>query len=351
MEKVSLIEIIKKFNKKNKVFLVGNFGNGNLGDEILLYSITRDINKVSRVVYVVGRDKALIAVKDKDLVPVTPTSVEGIIAFFKSNIIVFGPGGLFGKDIGPVARLIPFAAVISKLLGKKVIFYGFGIYKNTSQFTQYILPKVLNHVDSVTVRDQHSFDLLKPKLQKGKLKLIADPAFLLENSSILKSQKTRDNQYKIGVSLRYLEDTKEREVLVSSLSQAFLKLNTRKIRVVPLNFYIEPKVVSIKRSHPSDSEMINLLRKSIKEKIEIEDNDEDLNIDSIFKKYKTLDYVIAMRLHSQILAILNHIPLFSIGYSPKNELSKNYKNVNFAYYSELEPEFLAKDIKQKLSTL
>src|SRR5690606_24567673 len=96
--------------------LVGNYGNFNIGDELLLKGAVREIiNEFGPdcKFYVPTRNTEFIEIYHKELreqlVPVSIANFSSLLkAFIDSDMIVIGGGGIWSRYTGSFAHLIPF---------------------------------------------------------------------------------------------------------------------------------------------------------------------------------------------------------------------------------------------------
>lgn len=319
---IKLAEVLRELKVKETSYIsiIGNFGNGNMGDELLLKSVVQNLfeNEYNNV-FAFARDVNLVQNNNSQLNIVKP-SLSGLFNLIKSDVIVIGPGGLFGKDIGPFAQLIPIITLMLKFFGKKVFYYGFGIYSETPTFIKYLVAVACFFADGVYVRDKHSFNLLKNfSLISKKIQLILDPAFHLFETKEPQRRSKMKKIKTIGLSLRYIENIEYRQRIINIFADVIN--NIPNMKLVPLIFFIDPENLKFKRTHPSDSVMIA----KIYEKANFEEkSNPELNLEKLVEQYEYLDAVIAMRFHAQVIAICHNLPLLGIGYSPKNEICKDY---------------------------
>lgn len=329
-----IMQYLDLTKKNNQILLIGNFGNGNLGDELLKEAVIADLLPTFTHISVAVRDLNIVKTNYPTVAYIQPLSAKGLWTFFRSKIIIFGPGGLFGGDIGPYAQFIPLLAFISKLMFKKVIFYGFGIYQTTPRSIQWLVKLACVIADYVSVRDEQSLTVLNGKLLNQKVKLILDPVFYLAHK-VHKDRQKQNGAVHLGMSLRYIENTDMRQQFTKILAEALNK-KKKKIVIEALNFYHEPNIAT-RKHQPSDNEMIRLLKEQINDSISVKVR-KTLSIDDVFKAYANLDGIIAMRFHAQVLALMHKLPLMAIGYSPKNEFVKNFDGVVYDAYENVKPE-------------
>lgn len=134
----SLLEFIKTTNL-DKSLLVGYYGGGNFGDELLLevlLNLLREYQPEARAnIYYLHPEWFEDFHKDFGHQVVGATSlVESIKGFIRSKQIVVGGGGLWGQDFNPKVMFLSLMLFGGRfLLGKKVYLLGVGYYNSTTK--------------------------------------------------------------------------------------------------------------------------------------------------------------------------------------------------------------------------
>ncbi len=340
-KKLLLSQVLEKLLPKAKrIFLVGNFGNGNFGDELLLRSVATDLNNSHYYLTIVARKKEHVSV-DGDIV--TPFSLQGVWKMICSNVLVIGPGGFFGRDAGPFSRIVYPMVKLFKFLGKKVVFYGFGIYETCPVELWKPIISACLIADHVSVRDKPSHLFLKRRTPSLPVNLILDPVFNLDLPE--KQKKNLRKNFVLGLSLRFIEDQHDRKSFLHVFANALNNLS-KKITILPLNFYFEPKLF-LKKPHPSDSLIVEELKKLVNNPLVIfGKNTTSANLDELINQFLQIDALIGMRFHAQVLAIHYQLPLLAIGYSPKNELARDYSKSTFTELNQFSSNLVSKFIHE-----
>ena len=147
---------VKRLLRKKLIFLVGYYGFGNVGDELLLIntkSIIRE--KVSDVKFMVlGPSKDCYS---EDFVVLRWSMVSVFFAVWRAKSVVFGGGELFQDKSSRWSFYYYLSILIlAKILKKKIIIlgHGFGYLKKAHQK---LLVFGLRNVDYLSVRDQFSY--------------------------------------------------------------------------------------------------------------------------------------------------------------------------------------------------
>ncbi|MEO8509994.1 MAG: polysaccharide pyruvyl transferase family protein [Chloroflexota bacterium] len=133
------------------ILIVGGYGYRNVGDEAILAGLVRRLH--GRRVTVVSRAPA----DTTALHGVAAISVRDAIgALRRHRSLLIGGGGLFGRDMGRVGRLLPLYGLLAIALGRTVIVDGVGIDDAMPASRQMLVRALLRRAASVTVRDSAS---------------------------------------------------------------------------------------------------------------------------------------------------------------------------------------------------
>jgi polysaccharide pyruvyl transferase CsaB len=186
---------------RNGIYLYGYFGQGNLGDDLLMTSAVRMIRAVrpDAPVFVHCQDAArLPELNEALLVPVcanarladTTLSRPGRLkayfadvrtAFRRSDALVFGGGTVFQDATSTVSLLIIAATVVlAKRMGLKVIAIGSGVGKLRTSAGRIAMKAILSRADIFCVRDEASLAICRAIAPHANLLQTADLVYGLE---------------------------------------------------------------------------------------------------------------------------------------------------------------------------
>lgn len=167
-----------------KIALSGYYGFDNAGDEALLSAITSTIKKLEpSASFVVlsgypGKTARLHGLRAVNRM--NPVSVSRELR--SSDLLISGGGSLFQDVTGP--RSLPYYISIVALalfLKKPVIFYAQGIGPINRRFSKFLMRRIANKVDMITLRDEDSVQVLQQiGVTRPPVKVTADPVFSLE---------------------------------------------------------------------------------------------------------------------------------------------------------------------------
>jgi polysaccharide pyruvyl transferase WcaK-like protein len=137
------------------ILIVGGYGYRNVGDEAILASLLRTLD--GRRVTVVSRLPAeTAALHDVRAVPLG--AAIGQLA--RHRTLLIGGGGLFGRDMGAVGRLLPAYGLAASALGLTVAIHGVGIDRGLPMATARPLRRFARRAREVSVRDATSAQVL-----------------------------------------------------------------------------------------------------------------------------------------------------------------------------------------------
>ncbi|MCP4049714.1 MAG: hypothetical protein GY730_03300 [bacterium] len=305
------------------ILVVGYYGFENAGDELLLKKtihllkefipgsqicvLHKGFRKISRTtISPLIRKATYPDTFPKDITFCKRTSVLSILkAVISSSIIVNGGGGIL-QDKTSQKSLFYYLSILllAVVLRKKTLLLAQGTGPFNHTLSKWLVSKVLNLTDCISVRDNASYRILKDlKIKENKIIQAADLAFYnTETSEVLP-----DAPEAIGLSLRKLDIP---GAVRNSLDDFFSKKNNR---FIFLDFH--KKV---------DFEYMQTFQK-IPGYIE-----KTLDMQNYLVNQEPLPYsftmIIAMRYHACVWAALHGIPFLALIYDEKVlSISREFK--------------------------
>jgi len=138
------------------ILVVGGYGYRNVGDEAILAGLLDQIGR-DRSVSVVSRMPAETAATHG----VRAISLrDAVLAVRSHRSVVIGGGGLFGRDMGAIGRLLPVYGLLASALGLRVAIHGVGVDGDMRPTAAWLLRRLARRADPFTVRDRRSVEVL-----------------------------------------------------------------------------------------------------------------------------------------------------------------------------------------------
>ncbi|MEN3015169.1 MAG: polysaccharide pyruvyl transferase family protein [bacterium] len=218
-----------------KVCLVGYYGFGNIGDDIILISavnkyanflgldtriLVNGNDYVEKMLKIFGLDNKVILYDRWNLSQISE-------AVYYSDATIFAGGGIFQDKTSLKSFIYYFyIALISKLMKKKIIIERNSIGDFNTKIAKFLFKYVLSWAESVSVRDSLSLDFLQknyPTLS-SKFKLEEDFA-LSEFAQIIRDfseQIVKDsNQFDILFVLRKFDEIQKLSDLITKIRDQY----------------------------------------------------------------------------------------------------------------------------------
>ncbi|MFW5981977.1 MAG: polysaccharide pyruvyl transferase CsaB [Halanaerobiaceae bacterium] len=308
----------------SKIIISGYYGFDNLGDEAILMSMVRAFKGLKK-------DMELVVLsnnpeKTAEEYQVKAISRNNILAFIKElkscDLFISGGGSLLQDITG--WKTIPFylgQIFMAKLMRRKTAVFAQGIGPVQGKHYQKMISKILGRVDFLSVRDARSRELLKKwGIQKEKIKLTADPVFLLkgllsENQEAdfkIDTKKLFENSEAplIVVSVRPWMENQYLNSFANSLSRLAIEIKAN-LLIIPLHLK-QDMDISIHLS-----EIINNTYRENKYQGEVLLESNRYTPEELIALIKKADLLLGVRLHSVIFAALANVPFLAIEYDPK----------------------------------
>lgn len=140
--------------RATRVLVIGNFGNGNTGDEAMLARTLQEL-PADTDVKVVSRNPRMVEALHR----VPAVAMEGV-AFTRAlhwcdGIAVVG-GGLFGTGSSTLVKILPAIVWATTARGRDIAYVAIGVYPGTPDRVLDLLRRSVRKPGRITVRDQTS---------------------------------------------------------------------------------------------------------------------------------------------------------------------------------------------------
>ncbi len=331
-----------------KIFLIGWFGAGNMGDEAILlsellflraqikeaefYILSFDPDRTRRLTDGIPEVKRILRMGAKG--NVMKSDFSGIFKAFKEvDLVVIGGGGIF-QDLYNHYPIPFFSAMafLSRLNRKRLVLYCVGIGPVSTFGGKILCRYTANAAEFISVRDAESKSLLREFGVSKDIHLSADPVFLLDPVVNEKTGKAiqmlhrQDTEPVIGVCAQELLpwDSSNKRVLAEVLDILTTEMKAR-IVFFPMGVYSNYWFGRGRREDPMDvvtAKKLGALMESRSSMIL-----EDLNPQELIGVMQGLDIVISMRLHGLIMGLAAGIPVVALTYSEESKIRNLMKRL------------------------
>ncbi|MFH1534097.1 MAG: polysaccharide pyruvyl transferase family protein [Nitrospirota bacterium] len=295
-----------------KIVITGNYGAGNIGDEMILEGLMNAINNSTK-------DAKITVLRGDEKFPSGPRSL--IKSLFKSerktkklvkecDYFILGGGGLFGSLTLKANIIWGVQALMAYFYKKPVIMYGQSVGELKGKFRKWLVKYIFQKAKLITVRDQESKRRLKLLGITKKIHVIPDLAFNISYKPNKRSRKS------IILALRQHPGIKKK--FITTIAKY-------------LNWIIEEKnydVDIINFQEPPSKDADEILHEKVIEEIRNKSKVKIIptpdNTKQLFDVISNSSLLLGMRLHSIISAIKAEKPFLALSYAPKVKDMLNY---------------------------
>jgi len=306
-----------------KIVISGYYGFDNIGDEAVLYAILsqlRDyIPEISVTVLSNNPEKTKLMY---GVGSVNRWHIKEVARVIKESDMLISGGGSLLQDITG-GKTIPYYLAIVKLAQwykKKVVFYSQGIGPINHGYNKWLIRKIVNKVDAIFVRDNHSKEVLEELGIKKPIQVATDPVLGIKpNEDVYKYVKDLLTEVKaVGVYIRPCEN--EEELLTSlEIALQYIMHEGYVVYLIPM-YYLQDREIAHKLKRRLGDNVIFV--------------DEKLTIDEVMSYTACFEFVIGMRLHSLIMSAAVKVPMIGLSYDPK--VKDFMKDMEIPYCMEVE---------------
>ena len=340
--------------KSQRIMLWGWFGFENLGDDLLLDTMIKNLSDKDRMVTIPMR--TIYAIESENIKQIPRSYKDLIRGAFNNNILIIGPGGLFPFNNPKKALVYFFITLLWKLCGRKVIFFGVGISERMGYSSKRLWHSIALLSNLFITRSPGIIEKLD-LVESLKIHTMADAVF----SSDIKFTKCQQED-RIGIFVANLKQEgmeKAYKFHVQTWQKIILTLLSRGFSVDLFAFTKE-----------TDDQLIADIASAFNKCVGVRTIYYENSLEAV-KKMQRYKITISMRFHALVLSLLAHVPSVPIAYGQKtfslalrsglseytlmwNDFQKEY----FGYMQELSTDDLIqkvealilnyKDIKEKI---
>jgi len=311
-----------------KIAIIGNYGAGNIGDELILRGLLEIVGKKfpGAKITVMSANPEQTSLEHKVAsCHKFPAGLKSFFAFFKTrkytipvlkeaDFVIFGGGGLFGGPEDRANYIWALQALWVMLYRKKLIIFGQSLGPPKNSKIKYLVKKIFAYASKIYVRDKFSANLIRELLPMTRVTVLPDCAFATKIP-------TKPSSYKAY-----------KEILIVLRDYHGLNLSFLSNLAEFLNYLtIEKKChLSLLPFQENSQSNDNKLHKKLLQSLLNKDNVTIYSVpktqEELLERYNHADLVIGMRLHSIITAIKTRRPFIALSYDQKvTSLLKDFK--------------------------
>ena len=290
---------------RGPILVIGGYGYRNVGDEAILAGLLTTLG--GQRVTVVSRAPAETTAMHG--VPAVGVG-QALDALRRHRTLLVGGGGLFGRDMGRMGRLLPAFGLLTRASGLRVVVHGVGVDAGMQGPNRVLVRSLLRVADAVSVRDEASARVLgewgidAEVTEDLSARMAPTPARI--GRSLLRASGLDGREPVIGLCLTAVDEGMGRAAAaaVTDLAAGHPGLQ---LCFIPMSQH--PFV-----GHHNDLLLARSLQAAVPRLKVVEGSHHPAAILSLFG---TLDAVIAMRYHAYLFADRAKVPLVPITYADK----------------------------------
>lgn len=313
---------LREYRKKRgcDIIISGYYGFENIGDDSLLTSIIAGIHERSEDVRITVLAKhprrlaKICGVKTLNRFNLPRIALE----MRKAKLLISGGGSLL-QDGTSKKSLYYYVCIIkmAKMMNLDLMLYSNGLGPLRTEYGKRATADIISKADYISLREAESLELAKKLCNKGKLRLTADPAFLLEPSAdewlrhIMKRERIDGKFFVVSIKDGNNFDG-------NATGEVTVDIFAREIANSAEKYGMTPIFVPM---YPSRDDSITelLLAKCGCGKII-----RGLTASELLGLLNRAEFVIGTRLHMLIFAASAGVPMLGISYDPKINGFMNY---------------------------
>ena len=306
------------------IFLNGCYGACNLGDDIMMDIVIRDIKKIfdTNVVFNIrSKGNSTCHIDDPNIHYIHQNRYEEVLAIKKSNYYIWG-GGTFlyeNKDNGFKSIFSIFLhLLLARLFRSKIIFYSIGYGPFLTKKTAFLAKLMIRMSDFITARDEISYH----ELFKINPNTIYTEDLVYRLNVTKNITKKSSDIIDIVINSVYYSSTLELEQFSNFIIQTIEKIKKTNSKIM-LHF-IAAWDSNDNSDTKSNLKLLNLLQDKMPFDYKIYSQIDKTAIISLIQNSKI---VIAHRLHILLIATLFDKEIYTLAYHSK--VTKFLAQINY----------------------
>jgi polysaccharide pyruvyl transferase WcaK-like protein len=191
--------------RRARILVIGNFGNGNTGDEALLARALQELPEETEVSVLSRNPRMVEWMHGVDARPMSALPFASGLRWCDAVLVV--GGGMFGAGLPPMVRLLPRIVDAAKALGRDTAYLAIGAYPGMPGPVLRLLRSAARTPGRITVRDRLSAETLGGGVPNvGDLALQLEPASAEEAERALAGAGVDRGRPLLLLSLKALPD-------------------------------------------------------------------------------------------------------------------------------------------------
>ncbi|MBQ3379329.1 MAG: polysaccharide pyruvyl transferase CsaB [Clostridia bacterium] len=202
----------RSYGKKYDFLILGYYGFNNSGDDALLDAVIQNLLSIQPGLSLcVLSNMSMKLRNEKDIDFFDRFNIISVIRTLKhSETLIYGGGNLI-QDVTSTKSLIYYVSVLfcAQIMGAKTMLYSNGVGPVNKKFNRYIVKKIVNNVDVITLRESisHAFlneiGVTKPDIyETADITLTIDPPAPERIDEILRAENIPPEDKFVCVSVR-----------------------------------------------------------------------------------------------------------------------------------------------------
>ncbi|MGQ9675355.1 MAG: polysaccharide pyruvyl transferase family protein [Chloroflexota bacterium] len=303
---------------KFRVGILGSYGGLNLGDEAILQVMIEQLRAslpVEITVFSRNADDTRRRHQVEHVIPFGKLGRDEVAPIVANlDLLILGGGGLlYDQDVEVYLREVS----VAQEMGVPVMVYGISAGPLDNSESRMRVRTVLNQAAVVSVREPRARKLLADIGLRRKIRLTADPAFLLQPEPFTAEIRSLEDRQKgrrlVGISVREPGpaapdlDREHYHSLLAAAADFIVDRMCADLVFVPM----ERRQFDVQHSHAVISRMTFAENASVLHG--------DYTPGQILDLVGRLDFAVGMRLHFLMFAAMQRVPFVPLPYAPKVE--------------------------------
>ena len=287
------------------VLVVGAYGYRNVGDEAILAGLLARLGE--RRVTVVSRDPEATR-REHGVDAIAIGGAAG--ALLRHRSVVIGGGGLFGRDMGAIGRLLPAFGLTAAALGRRVLIEGIDLDARLTPTARLLVPSLMRRAAHVSVRDRRSVGLLRDRGVVADLApdlsawMPAAPAS--DGRALLRSARVDIGRPVVGLALTGV---------VPSLAEDVLRAVVGAMDAMPDTQFVFLPMSRHPRVAAHDDLVLAHRLRELRPRLAVVEDAAHPSV--VLAAFAQLTAVVAMRYHAMLFAERAGVPLVPLVYAEK----------------------------------